>query len=885
MIAIGTRVGPYEVLALLGAGGMGEVYRARDTRLDRVVALKVIAPGTGAGPEALSRFEREAKAVAALSHPNILALHDCGMERDTPYFVTELLEGESLRAKIVRGPIPPRKAVEYALQIARGLAAAHEKGIVHRDLKPGNLFVTTDGQVKILDFGLARMQPPGSGPASAGGPETQGPTAPVATRPGVVLGTIPYMSPEQVRGQPVDHRSDIFSFGAVLHEMLVGKRAFAGETAADTMGAILKEEPPDLVSSARNLPPGLGRIVEHCLEKRPEERFQNARDLTFALESVSGASSPDSGATTGGAPAPGMPDSPAPAAGAGRLSWRRLVARPFVAGMVAFAILTAAGIGVLVGLRTAARRIPPQRSFQQLTYQPLTVYTARYGLDNRTVFFSATRGATLPEIYSVNPEYPEPHPVGMRETDLLAISSRGEMAVLVHPRDPSYMTFEGTLSVVAVGGTAPRPLVENVRGADWSPDGSQMAVIRRVHGAHQLEYPVGTVLCSGTGYLSHPRISPGGDRVAFFDHPVWIDNGGAVAVVDREGRRTVIADDFASLDGLAWSADGRKVIFSGSRTGTKSDIWVAGPGAEAVVAMASPTSTILFDVGRDEQWLLSRNEGRQSAIVCPPGAAKARDLSWLDYSLPIRLSPDGGLLLFVEQSDPAGAQCAVCVRSTDGAPSIRLGDGFALDLSPDQQCALARVPTVPPRLVVYRVGAGEPRTLDTGDVAPGGWACWSHDGARIFFDGREPGHPRRVYALDPSGGRPRAITPEGSTIYSISPEGSVVMRDKTGANVFIPAEGDTPRPIPGDFPPTMGVTQHWSRDGGSILVWDPIRVPTPIEWFNLTTGQRTPFATFDPGERTGVMGVGIVVVSGDERSYAVSVSKWQDFLYNALVAR
>ncbi len=283
----GTRLGPYEIVAPLGAGGMGEVYRARDHRLERDVAVKVLPERLAADPHALARFEREAKAVAALSHPNILAIHDFETHDGVRYAVTELLDGGSLREHLEGGTVSPRKAVEYALQIARGLAAAHEKGIVHRDLKPENVFVSRDGHVKILDFGLAKAVEPRSLDSA-----TKAPTVAEATEPGTVLGTVGYMSPEQVRGRSADARSDIFSFGTVLYEMLTGRRAFRAESAVETMSAILTEEPPDFSEAgARTVAPGLERIVRRCLEKDPAQRFQNARDLGFAIEAVSGLSS------------------------------------------------------------------------------------------------------------------------------------------------------------------------------------------------------------------------------------------------------------------------------------------------------------------------------------------------------------------------------------------------------------------------------------------------------------------------------------------------------------------------------------------------------------------------------------------------------------------
>jgi len=282
-LALGARLGPYEVLAPVGVGGMGEVYKARDPRLGRDVAVKVLPAAFSADPERLHRFEQEARAAAALNHPNILAVYDLGQHDGAPYIVSELLEGETLRERLTSGALPVRKAVEYAVQIAHGLAAAHEKGITHRDLKPENVFVTTDGRVKILDFGLAKLTQaePGAVALSAL------PTTPPNTLPGVVLGTIGYMAPEQVRGQTADHRSDIFAFGAILYEMLSGQRAFRGETHADTMSAILAKDPPDLSTDERHISPALARIVDRCLEKSPNTRFQTTSDLAFALEGLS----------------------------------------------------------------------------------------------------------------------------------------------------------------------------------------------------------------------------------------------------------------------------------------------------------------------------------------------------------------------------------------------------------------------------------------------------------------------------------------------------------------------------------------------------------------------------------------------------------------------
>ena len=312
-LTAGTRLGPYEIVAPLGAGGMGEVYRARDTRLGREVAIKVLPASFSKDPDRLRRFEQEARAVSALNHPNILTIHDVGQLDGSPYVVTELLEGETLRSRMAAGAVSPKRALELALPIAHGLSAAHEKGIVHRDLKPENVFVTRDGRVKILDFGLAKLT---ETPEQAS--QTGLPTAAPATDPGVVLGTLGYMAPEQVRGRPADARSDIFAFGAILYEMLAGRRAFHGDTAADTMSAILTKDAPELSGTNRDVSPGLDRVVRHCLEKDPERRFHSAHDLAFDLEALSDASG-------------ARPQAPAPARSGKR------VALPIVAAAILLA--------------------------------------------------------------------------------------------------------------------------------------------------------------------------------------------------------------------------------------------------------------------------------------------------------------------------------------------------------------------------------------------------------------------------------------------------------------------------------------------------------------------------------------------------------------------
>ena len=363
----GQLVGHYRVLEKIGAGGMGEVFRARDERLGRDVALKLIRPASSDNPDHLRRFEQEARAAAALNHPNILAIYDVGFEGTVPYIVSELLEGKNLRQRLLEGPIPMREAADYALQIAHGLTAAHERLIVHRDLKPENLFLTNDGRIKILDFGVAKLQTPTEDKRSIESLTT-------VTKHGAMIGTVAYMSPEQLRGKPVDHRSDIFSFGAILYEMMAGCRAFRGETEVDTMTAVLREEPPSASLDAALIPAGYQDIVKHCLEKEPENRFQSAKDLVFTLQTIS---------TSPGRAIPSLKPAPRTASA---LPWA-------LAALLAVAT-------VLLLLTQILRAPVAAPAYRRLTFEAGTVYSARFAPDGQSIVYGAAWNGKPVQLFS-----------------------------------------------------------------------------------------------------------------------------------------------------------------------------------------------------------------------------------------------------------------------------------------------------------------------------------------------------------------------------------------------------------------------------------------------------------------------------------------------------
>ncbi len=832
---------------------MGEVYRAKDARLGREVAIKVLPASFSNDSDRLRRFEQEAKAAGLLNHPNITAVYDIGSHEGAPYVVSELLEGETLRAVLSGGRLSPRKAIDYALQIAHGLAAAHEKGIVHRDLKPENLFVTRDGRLKILDFGLAKLTHAEEG----GGQQTNLPTATAGTEPGVVLGTLGYMSPEQVRGRPADARSDIFSFGAILYETLSGRRPFQGDSAADTMSAILREDPPDLSLTNQNLPLGLERIVRHCLEKNPEQRFQSARDLAFDLDALSNVSAP-------ARPLPAAPARP------GR-SWLLLAAAVVVAALAVTG-------SYIAGLKRGRNSQSGGAKFSQLTFRQQPVFNARFAPDGKTVIYSTAPVGNTPEIFSLRLDYPGATPRGLRGVHLLSVSSRGELAVLTKARYLGHDLFSGTLARMPLEGGAPREVLDGVREADWSPDGSDLAVIREVNGKDRLEFPAGKVLCEAGGYLSNPRFSPRGDRIAFFEHPIKYDDRGLVAVVDLSGKKTVLSQGYWGEEELAWSAAGDEVMFSAGLAYNNFSVYAVSLAGQARIALQSAGGLTIQDVRSDGRWLVKRDDLFREMPVLVSGQDRERDLSWLDLSDPVAFSPDSRTLLFSETSGSVGVNYAVGLRPTDGSAVVRLGEGFASDLSRDGKWALVNVPTSPAQLTIYPTGAGQTRRLERGGIVSYESAQFFPDGRSVLACGHEEGHAVRCYVQAVVGGPPRPVTPEGTSFGHVSPDGRrIIVRESAEGPRIYPAEGGAGKPVAGATPEDVVI--RWSTDGRSVLVFRVTEVPARVERLDLSTGKRELLRTVGPTDLAGVLQIRPVVLSEDEKSHAYSTRKMISHLF------
>jgi len=850
----GARLGPYEILAPLGAGGMGEVYRARDPRLGREVAIKVLPASFSQDADRLRRFEQEARAAGILNHPNLTAVYDIGSQDGSPYVVSELLEGETLRSRLAAGPLAVRKTLDCALQIARGLAAAHEKKIVHRDLKPENVFVTRDGRVKILDFGLAKLKQT----EASEGKQTEFPTATVGTDPGVVMGTMGYMSPEQVRGLPADHRSDIFSFGAMLYEMLSGQRAFRGDTAADTITAILTKEPPELSQTKKEIHPGLERIVRHCLEKNREERFDSARDLAFDLEALSSISGPAA-------------ISPPVAASEHK---SRL---PMLVAALALVVLGAAA-GLLVGKGVWSR---PHPSFHQLTFRRGNIGSARFAPDGQTVLYSAGWEGDPLEIFVNRLESPESRPFGLAGAEVLAISRSGEMAVSTGRHVVAAFTRSGTLARMSVSaGNAPREITEDVHWADWAPDGGSLAIVREVAGRERLEFPIGRALYETAGWISHPRVSPKGDLIAFVDHPGRGDDGGRVAVVDLSGKTRPLAGPFESAQGIAWSPRGREIWFTAAVTGGNRALWAVTPSGRSRLLARVTAPVTIQDISASGLVLMTQDTSRIGTAVRLAGEEKERDLSWLDWSVAADLAPDGKTLLFFESGEGGGAGYSVYLRKTDGSPAVRLGEGAPGTLSPDGKWVVSLLhPASEPQVAVFPTGAGEARKLPR-DGLNIQRPDWLRDGKRILFTANEPGRGARVYVQDIDGGRPRALTPEGyrSFRWTVSPDGKVFAAIGPDRRHYLyPLEGSEPTALAGLS--GLDLPIRWSADGRSLYVYRRGDLPAKVYQVDVATGRKQLWRELMPADAAGVTDIVVVCPTPDGRSYVYSYSRILSNLY------
>jgi Tol biopolymer transport system component len=854
-IATGTKLGPYEVLAPIGAGGMGEVYRARDERLKRDVAIKVLPPELATDPERRSRFEREARAASALSHPNILTIYDIGSVDHTVYIAMELVEGGTLKDISASGAMPVKKLLDVAVQIAEGLSAAHAAGIVHRDLKPQNVMVSKHGFVKILDFGLAKLVTPEdqevSGLKTAAGD---------ATRPGMVMGTVGYMSPEQAAGRPIDFRSDQFSFGSIVYEMATGKRAFERSTSAETLTAIIREEPAPVAQLNPRVPSPVRWLLERCLAKDPEDRFGTTKDLARDLADVRDHLSEASISST--------TDNTAAAAAAVRAG-----RRPWLWALGALLLAAAVGAGAYVAGRKSGVTAPP--TFRELTFQRGEIFNARFAPDGQTIIYSAAWEGRPVEIYVSRIESPEARPFGLVGADVLAISHSGEMAVGLNRHFVGPFERAGTLARIGMtGGGTPREIQEEVQSADWAPDGENLAIVKTAGAKSHIEYPIGKTLFETEGWISNLRLSADGRQVAFVNHPAVGDDGGGVMVIDSAGKARELVSDLATVGGLAWAPGGREIWFTAAEVGGNRSLWaVTLSGARRVLARVTGNLTLL-DIAKDGRVLISHDTLRSGILGFQPGDAREKDLSWLDWSGVRDISADGSWFAFVESGEGGGEGYSAYTRRMDGSPPVRLGEGIPFSISKDERWVLGIVNiTSEPKIAMLPTGAGSPRTIDLPGLAVR-TAEFLPDGKRILFSAAEADRRDRLFMLDSFEAKPKAISPPGyrAFIRSVSPDGKLAaVQGPDRRRYLYPLAGGEPQPIPGILPGEDPV--GWMADGKWIFLFDRGKIPGRVFRAELATGKREFWRELVPLDPAGIDLLSPPALTLDGKTYVYSYNR------------
>ncbi len=885
MLHAGVRLGPYQVVSLIAVGGMGEVYRAHDARLQRDVAVKVLASDLAKDEPRLVRFEKEALAVSSLSHPNILTLYDVGNYLGMPYMVAELVEGKTLRERLGEGMVPLRKAVDYALQISAGLAAAHDKGVIHRDLKPENLLLTPDGRIKILDFGLAKVSPGESVGVAISAVARTAPgdlrTAPgdLRTDPAVLMGTPGYMSPEQIQGLPIDARSDIFAFGLVLYELIYGRRAFARPSALEMTMAILKEDPQMDAGSERVVPAALQRVIQRCLEKNPQERFHSARDIAYALEAVSAAS--DERPLFGPLPV-------------GRLA-PALVGRRTAMLLGGIGLIGSYAAAFALGRRLHTPAARPSLRFRQLTFRRGVVENARFAPDGHTVVYAAAWDQAPLSLYEVRTDQPQSRLL-YPDSHICALSSAGELA-MVHFGSTEIPT--ATLARAPLSGGAPRDVTTGVHAADWSPDGTQLAVVCASERRFRIEYPIGRVLHETTGLISRLRVSPDGKRVVFLEHPVMGDTSGVVAMVDLNGRYTVLSRRFSHLVSLAFHPSGEEVWFGAAETGILTGLWAVTLSGEERLLLREAGALRIHDLSRDGRALISQDKFQCSALARPLGSTEERELSWFDFSRAVDLSRDGQTLLFDETGEGGGPRYSTFLRKLDGSPAVRLGDGMALSLSPDGRWAMAVIPDRTPQMVLWPTGPGQPIWLPGYGLTYQSMGRFTNDSKHVLWSASSRDGAIRYYrqAIANGGSHPEPLLDEGIEVVDISPDGQWLLTFATRGErhmsqriALYPASGGPPRPIvysDGRPPDKLARPLRFGTGGTSIYIWhrpsdrpnELRRQPTRIEQLELMTGKSTLVHELRPADLTGFAKIHSITLTADAQVYAYSCVRESADLY------
>jgi eukaryotic-like serine/threonine-protein kinase len=842
---IGKSLRSYRIEAKLGAGGMGVVYKAVDSRLGRTAAIKILSSGVF-NADRERRFVQEAKAASSLNHPNIVTIYDIDAQevdgKPLQYIAMEYVAGETLDQLIGKKGLRIRDVLKYAIQIADALAAAHAAGIVHRDLKPSNVIVTPLGVVKILDFGLAKLNEAGEADAYA---ETMhGEGAPL-TEEGTILGTVAYMSPEQADGKKVDSRSDVFSFGSVLYEMATGQRAFAGGSKLSSLSAVLYKDPQPASQAVAEVPPELDRIISRCLKKDPERRWQTMADVKVGLEELR--DELDASNFAGAIPVPRVPSTPHT-----RL-WAGL-------GVLAGVLL---GVALHISYERIYSRPADPPSFQRLTFRRGDVTSAKFA-PGETVVYSAEWDGAASTLFSAQPGNHEARALALPSARVLAISPRGEMAILLGGDDV------GTLARVPFGGGSPREVLEGVSGADWGPDGDSLAVVRAVSGKFRLEYPIGTVLYETEKRPPMmPRVSTDGKLVAFFDFDVEVGDY-ALCIIGPNHPRQVLSRGWRAIGALNWSTDNREVWFSGGQPGGDPALYAVTLNGVQRLVTQTGGMIVMQDVARDGRVLLSSVNSRLGILYSLPNGAAQRDLSWLDSSLIYELSNDAQSLVFVELSNGQGRNSAIYLRKTDGSPAVQLGYGNRPSLSPDGKwVACIHHEGERSRLMLLPTGPGESQFPKIEGMHFDG-VEWFPDNKRILFTGNETGHQTRTWIFDLETSKATPVTPEGTRGMRVSPDGQWFVTVDPRKLLLTPVGGGNSRTIV-DLQNGESMVR-WSGDGRYLFLQQREPGSIKISRLEIATHRKEPWFVVKAPE-PGAQFFGPLALSADGKASAATFQR------------
>jgi Tol biopolymer transport system component len=657
--------------------------------------------------------------------------------------------------------------------------------------------------------------------------------------------------------------------------MATGKMAFSGNSSGVIFESILNRMPPPVSTVNPQIPVKLDELITKSLEKERDLRYQTAAELRGDLKRIkrdldtSRARSSTSIPIVAESAISAVRPSPPPAA---QPAQRSLIPLLVVA---AIALL----VGLAVGTFLLQRPVEPSfAAYHPLTFRRGIVLSARFAPDGKTVIYSAAWEGKPVDLYTTRPESPQSQEMEPRGANVLAVSSSGEMALALgsHARDA--FLYSGTLARVPLVGGAPREILENVEWADWSPDGSQLAVVHEVNGRKQLEFPVGKVLYQADGWIGNIRVGPNASLIAFIDHPQPRDDGGSVAFIDLAGKKKTLSDGWDSIQGLAWSPKGDEVWFSATRTGGDRSLYAVNLSGNVRLLARVPGELTLLDVNRQGSVLLTRGNDRAGIIGLAPGETKERDLSWLDWSVPSSLSKDGRAVLFNEAGEGGGPKYAVYIRKTDGSPAVRLGEGNALSLSPDGKWALARINTSPSPLILLPTGVGEMQPLKA-DGLNHAAAAWMPDGKRIVFSGIEAGHGIRLYLESIDEGQPKPISAEGiGATFALSPQGDLIAGTGPDRKLYLyPVTGGEPRPLPGAAPEETPTS--WSSDGRELFVIRRGEIPANVFRIDISTGKRTLWKALEPADSAGIDTIGRVLLSADTKNYVYSYVRTLSDLY------